>query len=1155
MRAILPFLLTLTIGASASAVQWVGDTRLTVPFGQLPNRAGFTEPGQGVNVFTETWPVADGQRVFLIATTDSWRTQREVEFRYDGPDGNNSRWRVDLPAQMQGIDLQFYIRAEGNGQTRFDNNGTRDFHYTTRHAPAGRKFTGAILQWFETDYRTMLRRLPEVVKAGYGAIYLPPPSKAGGGTFSAGYNPIDQFDLGDRLLNGAVRTRYGTTQELIELIRAAKRMGLEVYCDLIVNHNDNRASNPINRYPNQIPEDFHIRSSSDTSNNEIDFNRESSFTFGMLNHELVGLVDIAHEDGNNTRTGPFNLPGYATFNAFDKPSFVRNPLTPQLYPGGVPVAEDVREYLRRWVRWLAIDIGFDGFRIDAVKHVPPSFFDSLLDQPGSRSSRGDLLPLLYAARPDLFIFGEDLSTVNFELKEYARTGMQLLDFVLKSNLDNVMNSSGFGNLGAAFGNGYGVDPNTGLPFETGGLGPNVSVSFVQSHDQLAPFSSNLAHALVLTRAGVAKVYHDGNNVDPNNGGAFPRPGRGDALGFGDDVLLRLLDIRQRYARGFLVPRWSSQNLVIYERQVNGQGVLLVGLNNRGDSQALTATVNTAFAPGTVLVDLIGRQPNVTVDAQGRATITVPSNTENGRPANNGRGYVMYGVRAPQPGAQPIRLLAGGEELPFQTFDLPGGRFATGSTFEAVVTDGRRPLSVRIATDAIGVSAALKLNQGVAMAGRQPLVNTPEALTDGYVLMDRLSPGVFELSGIDVSGLANGLHVFRARVFADTGSRPGVFREIVGFFYLQRPQRIAIDGELDTYGQPIASQTRTPTSNQNRLDALYVTNDDRFLYVGLAGTVSADERFTNGIALLMQPDGASSGVRDMATLADDGGPAGRLLSNARITLPSGFSPGFGLATLRRSTLGSSPEASAVGQPTLPTPIGASAGLFAIDPNRLAWLEGRPSAIGFKPRTNRADPPRGLEAAIPLTTLFGPTVGDSAQIRFLAYLLTTGEAGTVLLSTDERRGQLGGRPEAISFVTNQFLPGQGSVSGDPGTSPVSADSFATYTLREAGRPAGLDLILGVGAAPGARGTVRVPFQLRNRSAQAIQGPIHIRVKPGSGVELVNRTGQSLRDSASVYVTISEAAIPVGGGLDGVLEFRVAENARLNYTAEPRTGMGVL
>ena len=41
-----------------------------------------------------------------------------------------------------------------------------------------------------------------------------------------------------------------------------------------------------------------------------------------------------------------------------------------------PHDEDVREYLMRWIRWLMLETGADGFRLDAIKHVWPNFYRS-----------------------------------------------------------------------------------------------------------------------------------------------------------------------------------------------------------------------------------------------------------------------------------------------------------------------------------------------------------------------------------------------------------------------------------------------------------------------------------------------------------------------------------------------------------------------------------------------------------------------------------------------------------------------------------------------------------------------------------------------------------------------------------------------------------
>ncbi|MCC6686302.1 MAG: hypothetical protein IT205_04875, partial [Fimbriimonadaceae bacterium] len=370
---------------TALGLSWVGNTSLSQSGGTIPKRGAFLEPWQQLDIVTETWPIEAGQSVVAVVTTNNFSSTQEYVFSWQANVGNNSRWRLQLPAFAPGSQVQFYIRAQRSGQpqTYADNNGGGNFGFLQRWAPQLRQ--GTILQWFQTDYKTIMKRLPEVVEAGYSAIYLPGPQKGSGGGFSAGYDPLDRFDLGDRLQKGTVRTAFGSTQDLVELIRVAKRFGLEVYCDLVMNHNANRAGQPINQYPDMIPEDFHIRSSTNTTNSEINFNTESAFSFGMLNYDLLGLADIAQEDGNNTQTGAFTLPGYAVFNGANKPSFVRQPTVPQLYPNATPVAEDAPQLIDRWVRWLAGGIGFDGFRIDAVKHTPPGYFGWAPDQAASQS--------------------------------------------------------------------------------------------------------------------------------------------------------------------------------------------------------------------------------------------------------------------------------------------------------------------------------------------------------------------------------------------------------------------------------------------------------------------------------------------------------------------------------------------------------------------------------------------------------------------------------------------------------------------------------------------------------------------------------------------------------------------------------------------------
>ncbi len=1150
-------LLMQTVQAQLS---WVGNTRLYITNGgALPTRDGMLEPSQTLTITTQTHPIAHGQTVYAVVTTDNWATTQEFVFSFDYNTGNNTQWYLVLGPYPAGTYVQFYIRAQGSGgQVLYDNNGWQNYSVWVRYAPRFRDTP--ILQWFETDYRLIRASLPEVVMAGYGAIYLPSPVKSGGGGFSTGYNPFDHFDLGDRLQKGTVATQYGTTQELIELINLAHRLGLEVYCDLVVNHADNRASTAIDRYPGLIPEDFHIRSTADPNNNELDFNNAPPFGFSTLNYDVVGLADIAQEDGNNVRQGAFNLPSYASFNQWGKPSFVRQPLNPYYYPGGVPYAEDGRQYLRRWGWFLTQVVGFDGYRIDAVRHVPLAFFARVPNQPGGAGSVGDLLPYLYSLKPSLYIFGEVYSGNSYELREYAKTGMNLLDFPMKFMASNLFNANGYGDLGASLSNPFGTDGGTGLPYELGGLATYLGVGFIQSHDEGPPTSNNLAYAWLLTRPGRPKVYYDGNNIAPNDWSHFPRPGRYNALGNGDDSLLRLLDVRKRFARGVLVNRFVSSDLYIYERQVNGHALLLVGLNDRGDVP-LTAAVQTAFPPGTVLVDYSGQRPPVTVGAGGSVTITVPPNGRQGAP-NNGYGYVLYAPQTPRPlaGERVIRLYdAQNNLIPFETIPTPGGAYASGRSFEAatITLPTQNPITIVARTDSSGVRAYLKLDNGLPIAVRTPLQNTPEGLTDGFVPMDWVANGHFELRAVDLSQLPAGLHGLRVRVFADTGARPALFNEFIAFVYLKRAERgIVVDGDLREYGEPVAVQTRTPSSNLNRLDALYLRNDHRYLYIGVVGRVDTAENLANGVAIFLDADyGAGTGIRTLEILNDDSGPATRLLSNQRITAPMGFGAEFGVGVFRHSALHSAPEATFVGEAVLPPGIGAQAGFYRLDPSRLDWLPAEPARIVWRPRLNPSDPPTGLEMALPLDTLYRGRK-PNRPIGLFAALLNTGEAGAIFSAYDSRRGTLGPRPPVTSWLSNQFLPPQPNIITDPGAVPVTIQAVATYTLQAMPRVQTPHRILlsALRYDPVSR-TYRVRGRVVNASGQPIEGPIALWMRLPNGVELVNRTGNSLLEAGAAYLLLQENDLPPGGVALFELHFRAPSPRGLPPKLELRAGIGAL
>ena len=78
----------------------------------------------------------------------------------------------------------------------------------------------------------------EFAKAGFTAIWLPPPLKGASGSFSSGYDQFDDYDLGSKNQKGTVATRYGTREQLQQCAAMLRANGIDIYIDLVENQRD-----------------------------------------------------------------------------------------------------------------------------------------------------------------------------------------------------------------------------------------------------------------------------------------------------------------------------------------------------------------------------------------------------------------------------------------------------------------------------------------------------------------------------------------------------------------------------------------------------------------------------------------------------------------------------------------------------------------------------------------------------------------------------------------------------------------------------------------------------------------------------------------------------------------------------------------------------
>lgn len=466
----------------------------------------------------------------------------------------------------------------------------------------------AMLQYFNTSWRELTRKIPEIAEAGYQSLWIPPPTKAGG-AFSVGYDLFDRFDLGSKDQKGSVRTRYGTETELLNLIQVAHRFGVRVYFDAIMNHNGfdvpgyNEAV-PEDLYPGFLPGDFHLRTTGEGFYRRWDNTRDWGSEWQVQNLGLSGLIDIATEPGTVNR----NHGGFEGENSI-KPVYLRHPENPEYYcyipsgPGQTHAANEgiyvgfgagngvtrsflqlnesfyeeiVEDMLHRSLRWQLDRTKADGARLDAVKHTPADFFGSTFGGDRDRSDYGflgqaqrqfnltrgyldanhrDTVFNIDAPRDDAMFFGEHLGQPPSYVP-YIDAGMRLIDNDLRNNLNRTL-----GNPSASL---VGYDQPG-----AGGFGPSVSVMHAQSHDNDYASRRELQHALYFTRDGLPLVYTDGNyhaGTLEGSGGAFPRHSNTAFLGqFGDTRLPNLAYVHQHFARGIQRPRWADNDFLAYER--------------------------------------------------------------------------------------------------------------------------------------------------------------------------------------------------------------------------------------------------------------------------------------------------------------------------------------------------------------------------------------------------------------------------------------------------------------------------------------------------------------------------------------------------------------------------------------------------------------
>lgn len=227
---------------------------------------------------------------------------------------------------------------------------------------------------------------------GFTDIWLPPVSKnftTPNEKYGVGYGVYDRYDLGEFHQMGAVRTRYGTKDELLEAVNALHSNGLNVVADIVMNH-------IIGAYE---PEEVNYSFSFENTEHGVDVKQDGIvdayvyFDFNKPNDPAPRNGKYSdhvwtkeHFDGMESWSVTYLFDGKEVDKTHDLGDIEELPAAySKLYKDtksdiilGVDFDFqniDVQNEMLSWTKWLIDEVGFDGFRVDAVRHIHVPFIE------------------------------------------------------------------------------------------------------------------------------------------------------------------------------------------------------------------------------------------------------------------------------------------------------------------------------------------------------------------------------------------------------------------------------------------------------------------------------------------------------------------------------------------------------------------------------------------------------------------------------------------------------------------------------------------------------------------------------------------------------------------------------------------------------------
>jgi len=241
---------------------------------------------------------------------------------------------------------------------------------------------------------------PRLASQGFSAVWIPPAYKAAGGKDDPGYAVYDLFDLGEFPQKGETRTKYGEKHELLAAVRALRSRNLNVYADMVFNH----------RSGGDQLEELEVVAVNRKDRNQVEsdpftIHSYTAFTFAgrkgehsemQWHAEHFTAVDYNHDAPDEKRIyrlADKTFSGEVSFE-YGNYDFLLGCDVDTYHP-------EVRGELDYFARWFVDTTQVDGFRMDALKHLPASFIKDWLAAVRTHFSDRELLAVGEYWAPDL----------------------------------------------------------------------------------------------------------------------------------------------------------------------------------------------------------------------------------------------------------------------------------------------------------------------------------------------------------------------------------------------------------------------------------------------------------------------------------------------------------------------------------------------------------------------------------------------------------------------------------------------------------------------------------------------------------------------------------------------------------------------------------